>query len=271
MTTTAGTDGYRLWYDAVGEGTAIIFPVRFRAETQALGSALANGHRIVRYKPREAVGVLEPEDEAGGDWDPAATTSYPADLAVADLHAVADAAGVSVFVLAGYSGMAALASFLAPLTHRAAGLMVGGFPLLSDRDYWRGFVEGARAALQQAGLLDKAAGQHLGVLFYRAWADRDDTAALTALPGPKILWYGTEDSEPGCRMYEVTGGAATAHHIGGQRERLREAGFELIAIEGQDHVGALAATAEVAPRLAAALKQADWKLSTGSAGRSASR
>lgn len=57
---------------------------------------------------------------------------------------------------AGYSGTAAQASFLAVPSHRAVGLMIGGFPLLAGYDYFRGFVEGTRAALQQAGLQAKA-------------------------------------------------------------------------------------------------------------------
>jgi hypothetical protein len=65
--------------------------------------------------------------------------------------------------------------------------MVGGFPLLASCDYWLGFEEGARAALVQAELQDKAADHHLGCLFYREWGRRDDRDALAALPGPKIL------------------------------------------------------------------------------------
>ena len=93
---------------------------------------------------------MEDDDEAGGTWDPAGLTRYPVEQDVADLHAVADAAGVREFVLAGYSGMAAQAAFLAPVSDRAIGLMIGGFPLLGGCDYWLGYLEGARAALRPA-------------------------------------------------------------------------------------------------------------------------
>ncbi|MGH3377673.1 MAG: alpha/beta fold hydrolase [Actinoallomurus sp.] len=251
-------DGYRLWYEAMGDGPVILFPARFRAEFAALGAALADRYRIVRYKPRLVVGEMEPEEEAGGPWEPASFTRYPLETDVADLHTVADAAGVSDFVLAGYSGMAALAGFLAPSSERAAGVMIGGFPLLASCDYWLGFEEGARSALIQAGLPEKAADHHLGRLFYREWGGRDDRAALAALPGPKILWFGGRDCEPDCRMYDFVGGAAIARHIRAHAEELREVGFELIEFDGQDHIGALATTELVAPRLSAALAETGW-------------
>ncbi|OIK06440.1 hypothetical protein [Streptomyces monashensis] len=77
-----------------------------------------------------------PEGQAGGRWDAASWTSYPIDREVADLHTVADAAGVGDFVLAGYSGMAAMAGSLVPFTERAKGLMAGGLPLLAGNAYW---------------------------------------------------------------------------------------------------------------------------------------
>lgn len=254
MAITVTDDGFKLWYEVMGDGPAIVFPARFRAEQATLAAALAGaGRRVVRYKPRRVVGVVEDDDEAGGTWDPAAFTRYPVERDVADLHAVADAAGVEEFALAGYSGMAAQAAFLAPVSDRATGLMIGGFPLLGGCDYWLGYVEGARAAMVQAGLTGKADELHLDVLFYRAWAGRDDQAALASLPGPKILWYGTRDGEPDCRMYDLVGGSAIARTVAAHAGELRAAGFELVAIDGQDHIGALASTDLVAPRLSEAL------------------
>ncbi|MGI5201347.1 alpha/beta fold hydrolase [Spirillospora sp. CA-108201] len=144
--------------------------------------------------------MMEPDGEAGGPWKPMSWNRFPTEVEIADLHAVADAAGLGDFVLAGYSGMAALAGFLVGATDRVVGLMTGGFPLLSGTDYWLGYVEGARTALLQAGLQDKADENHLGILLYREWAARDDTEVLTALKGPKVVWYGSVDGEPGCRM-----------------------------------------------------------------------
>ncbi|MEV0568826.1 hypothetical protein [Dactylosporangium sp. NPDC050588] len=258
MPIAAAHDGYKLWYDVAGDGPAIIMPARLRNEFAALGAALSDQHRVVRYKPRQVVGVMEPEPEAGGQWEPASWAQYPLDAEIADLHAVADAAGVTDFVLAGYSGMAALAAFLGPISDRVIGLMIGGFPLLASCDYWLGFEEGARAALIQAGLPDSAADHHLGRLLYREWGRRDDTVALTAMTGPKILWYGSRDCEPDCRMYDFVGGAAIARNIRNHADELRRAGFELIELDGHDHIGALADTDLIAPRLSAALAKAGW-------------
>lgn len=258
MSIVVAADGYRLWYEVVGDGPAIVMPARFRTEFAALGAALAGGHRIVRYKPRQVVGVTEAEDEAGGVWEPGSWPRYPLEAEVADLHTVADAAGVPEFVLAGYSGMAALAGFLAPQSDRAVGLLIGGFPLLASCDYWLGFEEGARAALIQSGLPEKAVEHHLGRLLYREWGTRDDRSVLAALSGPKIIWYGSRDCEPDCRMYDFVGGAAIARQIRAHTEELHRVGFEVIEFEGRDHIGALAETDLVAPRLASALAKAGW-------------
>ncbi|MBB4930630.1 pimeloyl-ACP methyl ester carboxylesterase [Lipingzhangella halophila] len=260
MPVAVAADGYKLWYDVAGGENVptIVFPARFRAEFAALGAALADRYRIIRYKPRRVVGEMEAEEEAGGPWEPSMWAHYPLEMEVADLHTVADAAGVRDFVLAGYSGMAALAGFLAPISDRARGLVVGGFPLLASSDYWLGFEEGARTALVQAGMQDKAADHHLGRLLFREWGSRDDRAALAALPGPKVLWYGSRDCEPDCRMYDFVGGAAIARHIRAHADELRTVGFELIEVDGQDHIGALATTDVIAPQLSAVLDKTDW-------------
>jgi hypothetical protein len=254
------SDGYTLWYDAAGppDAAGIVFPVRSRGEFASLGAALAQTYRVARYKPRRVVGEIEDEPDEGGAWQGPDCTEYPTQMEVADLHTVADAAGLDGFVLAGYSGMAALAGFLAPLSDRTRGLLVGGFPLLADFDYWLGFEEGARAALIQAGLPDKAGDHHLGRLMFRQWAARDDRAALAALPGPKILWHGTQDCEPECRPFELGGGAAVRRHNHADEPELHDLGFEVIELAGHDHIGAPAQVDVVLPQLEAALAGSRW-------------
>lgn len=259
MATTVTSDGFTLWYEVAGEGPGIIFPSRMRIEHSALAAALAaSGYRVVRYKPRQVVGLMEAEDESGGPWEPTAWTRFPMETEMADLHTVADAAGLGDFVLAGYSGMAALAGFVVVASDRAIGLLIGGFPLLAGYDYWLGYVEGARTALLQAGLQDKADEHHIGILLYREWAARDDTAALAALKGPKILWYGTLDGEPECRMHDYVGGSAIARRVSGHAETLRHVGFQVIEFEGLDHIAGLATADVVTPKLSAALAAAGW-------------
>ncbi|RAJ62467.1 hypothetical protein K378_03818 [Streptomyces sp. Amel2xB2] len=59
-------------------------------------------------------------------------------------------------------------------------------------------------------------------------------------------------------MYDFVGGAAIARHIRAHADELRAAGFELIEVEGQDHIGALATTDVIAPELSAVLDKASW-------------
>ncbi|MBA8826341.1 hypothetical protein FHX42_003717 [Saccharopolyspora lacisalsi] len=266
MPITTADDGFKLWHETTGDGPALVFPARLRGEFATLAAALSDRYRVVRYKPRRLVGLMEsendvaagPEDRAGGPWDAASCTRYPTDTEISDLHTVANAADVDDFVLAGYSGMAAMAGFLVPFTDRAKGLMVGGFPLLADCAYWLGCVEGARSAFLLTGEQAKADGHHVDRLLYREWDERDDRAALAALAGPKILWYGSRDCEPECRMYDYTGGAAIARRVAEHADELRTLGFEVIELDDQDHISALATTDLVAPRLSAALAEGGW-------------
>ncbi len=76
MSIAAATDGYKLWYDVTGDGPAIIMPARYRAEFAALGAALSDQHRIIRYKPRQVVGEMEAEEDAGGPWDATSWTQF---------------------------------------------------------------------------------------------------------------------------------------------------------------------------------------------------
>jgi hypothetical protein len=168
-------------------------------------------------------------------WDASELDQYPLDLVVTDLHRVADAAGLGDFVLAGYSGTAAYAAFLAPVSDRAVGLIAGGFPVLGPHDYWLEVLEasGSPAA-------------HTSVLLYRAWAQRDDRPALAALTGPKIVYYGTGDGEPGCAMHDAMPGATIARRLAAQTDELRGLGFDVVALDGLDHLGVQAAVDTVA-------------------------
>ncbi|MFY1634487.1 alpha/beta fold hydrolase [Solwaraspora sp. WMMB335] len=252
------SDGFNLWYEQAGYGPTLLFPVRRRAEYDDLLTALAQTFQVVRYKPRQMT-VMEPDEGGGGPWEPQALRTYPIEMEINDLHAVADAVGADQFVLSGYSGTAALAGFLAPSSGRVAGVMVGGFPLLCSYDYWLGCVEGTRMACQSAGLHAQAELAWVSVLLYREWVARDDHTALSRLPGPKILWYGDRDSEPGCAMHDLLGGAAVAQRINAATDDLHRAGFDVLRFDGLDHLGAVQQASIVAPRLAAALGDAGWK------------
>jgi len=241
MGTTRAGDGFELWYAVDGEGPGIVFPSRSQQEHEALAAELGASHRVARYIPR---------DVPAAGWDAPALEAYPTDLVVADLHAVADAAGIGEFTLGGYSGTAAMAAFLAPVSDRATGLVAGGFPILGPHDYWLGVLDGTRSGLVGAGQVEQARQVWLSVLLYLAWAERDDRTALRALPGPKVALYGSGDGEPGCAMHAGMRGSTIARRLRAQASELRELGFEVIEVPGHDHLGTQQATDVVAEHFA---------------------
>jgi hypothetical protein len=252
VTEVLTSDGFRLWFEAAGDGPALIFPSRTRDEHRDLARALAGSGRVVRYIPRHATGLDEPswsmDPRPSGAFDP-----FPVDLEIDDLHRVADAAAVGEFVLAGYSGMGALAAFLAPVSDRATGLLVGGFPFLGPWDYWLGVADGAYRGHLVGGRQAEAEHSYASARMFQAWTDRDDRAALAALPGPKIVWYGGADGEPGCALHAVLAGAAVARRLHAATPTLHALGFTVIEIAGLDHAAGLYDTEAVAPVLAETL------------------
>ncbi|MDR7274510.1 alpha/beta fold hydrolase [Catenuloplanes atrovinosus] len=259
-----------VWCEALGAGPAIIFPCRTRREHADLAERLSDRFRVIRYMPRHVTGLDAPAGDAGdwvtweeqedgpAFWGGKPIEDFPVDLEIADLHRVADEAGADRFVLAGYSGMAALAAFLTPLTPRAAGLLAGGFPILGPKEYWMGSAEGARLAYLTAGMRALADNAFATALMYRAWHDRDDRAALTALPGPKLLWYGSDDGEPGCLLRESRPGARLAARVRATRPDLEACGFAVLELPGLDHMSVQASPDAVAARLRVLLADRSW-------------
>ncbi|WP_033345724.1 alpha/beta fold hydrolase [Catenuloplanes japonicus] len=259
-----------VWYEARGAGPVIIFPCRTRREHADLAERLADRYRVVRYMPRHVTGIDAPEGDAEdwvtweeqedgpSFWGGKPIEEFPVALEVADLHRVADEAGADRFVLGGYSGMAALAGFLAPLSPRVAGLLIGGFPILGSKEYWMGSSEGARLAYLTSGMRPLADNAFATALMYRAWDERDDRAALTALPGPKIFWFGAEDGEPGCLLYESRPGARLARRVRTIRADLESCGFTILELPALDHMGVQANPDTVAARLRVTLAGHTW-------------
>jgi hypothetical protein len=267
MAEATASDGFRLWFDVVGDGPALIFPSRTRPEYRDLAVALSTTYRVVRYKPRQVTGFEEgmrPSEEpvdSAPVWASSAFDHFPVDMEIADLHSVADAAAVGDFVLAGYSGMGALAAFLAPYSDRIIGLLIGGFPPLGPWEYWLGVAEGARLGFLDAGMQAHAEHAYASSLMFRDWMQRDDTGALAELRGPKIVWYGGDDGEPGCTLHAILGSAAMARRIRAATPDLRKLGFQVVEIPGLDHAAGLYNTGTVAPTLADVLAEtlsASW-------------
>jgi hypothetical protein len=261
MAEATARDGFRLWFESIGDGPALIIPSRTRAEYRDLAVALSETYRVVRYTPRQVTGLEEsmrPNRERADSvpvWASSAFDRFPVDMEIADLHSVADAAAVGDFVLAGYSGMGALAAFLAPCSDRIIGLLVGGFPPLGPWDYWLGVADGARLGYLDAGIQAYAEHAYANSLMFREWMRRDDAAALARLGGPKIVWYGGEDGEPGCTLHDILVGATMARRIRAATPDLRELGFQVIEIPGLDHYAGLYDKDAVASALVKALAE----------------
>jgi len=277
--TVAAEDGFDLWFDAWGEGPAIIFLARHPDENRALADALSNGYRVVIHEPRVITlgqrGLLaEAVDEAerapweahlGGrqtDWDPSEYEDYPVELVISDLHRVADAAGVDDFVLGGYSGTARLAAFMAPYSERAVGLLVGGYHIIGNQDYWLGYV--AAGYVAQMNDPNVSEFTRAASLLSRKQAlieqQRDDRAAYGEMRGPRIVWVGGEDGSPqDSLMAEVFLGARIAERVRNARSDYELLGFEFFQLDGLGHVAAYEAVDQAAPLVREALIRVGWR------------
>ncbi|MYB05323.1 MAG: hypothetical protein F4Y07_03305 [Gemmatimonadetes bacterium] len=277
--TVAAEDGFDLWFDAWGEGPAIIFLARHPDENRTLADALSDGYRVVIHEPRVITlgqkGLLaEAADDAERapweahlagrqtDWDPSEYDDYPVELAISDLHRVADAAGVDEFVLGGYSGTARLAAFMAPYSERAVGLLVGGYHIIGNKDYWLGYVAAGYAAQMNDPNLSEFT--RLASLLSRQQAlieqQRDDRAAYGEMPGPRIVWVGGEDGSPkDSLMAEVFPGARIAERVRNARSDYELLGFDFFQLDGLGHVAAYEAVDQAAPLVREALIRAGWR------------
>ncbi len=272
-------DGFDLWFDAWGQGPGIIFLARHADENRALADALSDAYRVVIHEPRVITlgqkGILAEATDSTEraawearladrqtDWDPSAYDDYPVELVISDLHRVADAAGVGEFVLGGYSGTARMAAFMAPYSERAVGLLVGGYHIVGNNDYWLGYA----AAGYVAQMEDPEVSQFtkLGTWLSRQQAlieqERDDRAAFGDMPGPRIVWVGAEDGSPrDSLMAEVFLGARIAERVRNARSDYEALGFEFFQLDGLGHMAAYEAVGQAAPLIREALTRAGYR------------
>ena len=278
-TTVKAEDGFDLWFDAWGEGPGIIFLARDADENRALADALSDAYRVVIHEPRVITlgqkGLLAETEDAvlrtrleahladrQTEWDPAAFGDYPVELVTSDLHRVADAAGVGDFVLGGYSGTARMAAFMAPYSDRAVGLLVGGYHIIGNQDYWLGYVAAGYAAhledpdVSEFTKLATALSRQQALIEHR----RDDRAVFGELPGPKVVWVGGEDGSPlDSLMAEVFPGAEIAERVRRARSDYESLGFQFFQLDGLGHVAAYEAVDQAAPLIRDALGRAGYR------------
>ncbi len=266
-------DGFDLWYEALGRtGPAVIFISRTPDEHRALAQRLSVACRVVLFEPRHMAvdysqqirrtakehpekadrAMLDHFANRNLDWDLAQfkVRPFPAERAIADLHAVADAAGIDTFTISGYSSTSLYAQFLVPLSKRITGIIAGGFPVLGGYEYWQGVYDASAMSLARAGSPVESADYALFSKTVEALRTRDEKAVYRSLPGVKVVFFGSRDGEPGDRLYEAGfKGGRMAAALRKQRKDLEALGFKVIELEGFDHIDLLSQADLIAARL----------------------
>jgi pimeloyl-ACP methyl ester carboxylesterase len=183
---------------------------------------------------------------------PMPETLTPANL-VADVLAVADAAGADRFAWYGYSWLGVAGLQLAVATDRLIGLALGGWPpidapyaemLAVTRAGWE-LATGARTSLGEDEWADaylQPDQQRQFVTLYEALAGFDDRAGVVGLPRglPKLVLVGSEDQiEYGPTWGDVL--VDLAAPVARNRAALETLGWEVHVLEGLDQTSAMQA------------------------------
>ena len=254
-------DGSTIEIEVHGEGPAILLPVNPRpvegeqAEVlrqygadPALGYNLINGlsdaFRVVAFDYEgNVLGIPKPD------------TLTP-DNVVSDILAVADAAGVDRFAYYGYSWLGMVGLQLALCTDRLWALAVGGYPPL-DGPYAE-MLRITTAAYEMAegqpspddewstaGLSKDSTKQF--VTLYQALQGFDDRAAQAQITIPRLTFVGSADEmDYGPAWGDIH--LSLAGPIIRHREELEALGWDVVVLDGLDHMGAMQA-AQVVPVL----------------------
>ncbi|MFD6176282.1 alpha/beta fold hydrolase [Isoptericola sp. NPDC060282] len=268
MPTAALPDGSSLDVTTLGDGPAVLLPVR----TAPLDGPQADAMRAWGADPDLGAVLAHRVADAGfrvvaADYE-AHLAAHPrpgtltADAVADDLLAVADAAGTDRFAYYGYSWLALAGLQLALRTDRLTGLAMGGYPPL-DGPY-AAMLAVTRAAHRLAlahrdaprpaatpapepgdwGSVEmtqspEQTGQY--VTLYESLDDFDDAASL-ALRVPRLAVVGADDDivyGPGWGDVEVVIAGAVAR----RRPELEAAGWTVALLPGKDHMSAMQADA----------------------------
>ncbi|TLM80739.1 alpha/beta hydrolase [Pseudarthrobacter sp. NamE2] len=282
VTTTAVLhDGSGIAVAVQGSGPALLLPVPLAAHTPEEAEMIRQwggdpdlGRTLVEGLS-DSNRVIAVDYEAHRMANPAASTLTPANV-VADLLAIADAAGARTFAYYGYSWLALCGLQLAIRTGRLGALAVGGFPPV-DGPYesmlavtraaheasLRAITEPApRIEEVKPGDWDSASIQtnedqtRQFLTLYEALQDFDDAAAPIPAGLPRLAFAGAGDNidySPQWGGVRVRIGEPLARH---ERE-LVEAGWEVQVLPGLDHLGAMQG-AVVLPLLRDWLQKVGW-------------
>lgn len=253
--------------EVVGQGPPVLLPVNPRVvegskadEMRRWGTDPALGAKLIDALAESNL-VIAADYEGHVLANPKPDTLTPANV-VADLLAIADAAGAERFNYYGYSWLAVAGLQLAVTTDRLTGLAMGGFPPL-DGPY-REMLVVTRATHQmtlarketspsttpsesgsaddfdwdtaEIGLTEPETRQF--VTLYTALADFDDRAAQRELDLRRHCFVGTADRiDYGPRWDNVT--VDLAGPVVANRAELESLGWRVRLLDGLDHTQAM--------------------------------
>ena len=263
MATATLHDGSRIEVLVRGDGPALLLPVNPhpvegpQAEVlRQYGADPSLGHSLIE-------GLADVARVVAFDYEghvlavPKPDTLTP-DNVVADLLAVADAAGADRFVYYGYSWLATVGLQSALRSDRLDGLAMGGWPPIDGpyAEMLRTTIAGYELAIgtREPGGADDPWGttglsgdqSRQFVTLYRALEGFDDRAALARITGPRLCLVGSADEidyGPTWGDVHVSIGGAVVRN----RRLLEAAGWRVEVFDGLDHMGAMQADRVVPP------------------------
>jgi len=207
---------------------------RYMAEVGGLDMACltANVAQLVnRLAIGSRVALFDYPRGLGGTTGP-----LPDDLTVGtvvgDYLAVADAAGISDFVLLGYSWSASAAIQVARRTARCTALVIGGWPPL---DSPHRELRDACAALADDARDPRSRFAAMYARYYQSLV-ADRSVRPFSMHIPAVLFYGTCDHEP---MAGASG--SVVRLISRSASRLAALGWRVVAVPGRDHAECMSA------------------------------
>jgi pimeloyl-ACP methyl ester carboxylesterase len=268
-------DGEAIDVEVHGEGPSVLLPVNPQPvegpqaeELRRWGGDPALGRSLIDGLG-DAFRVVAFDYEGHVLRVPKPDTLTPANL-VADLLAVADAAGADRFAYYGYSWLALAGLQLAIRSERVAALAMGGYPPLDGPYAEMLKVTAATHELAVANAASPPPTEPSGqapeetdwsqvqvtlsegqtrqfVTLYQALRDFDDRAAQAQLTCPRLCFVGSADE---IDYEERWGGVrvSLADPVIRRRDELEALGWQVEVLEGLDHMQAMQA-AQVLPVL----------------------
>lgn len=159
---------------------------QFRAMVQGYVDGLKDRYRVILANWPRGVGKSSPARAGSFTWQ----------LAVDDIHRIADAAGADQFAWWGYSFGGAVGLQLAPRSERLSALVCGGFPPL-----WQPLSEMLSLTRQTAkdsgGLPDNEARHAMdqqAVTFYESVAGYDEALGIEQIRCPRLVFHDVADT-----------------------------------------------------------------------------